>query len=58
MFSGIVNPSTGKLEWVQQSEDVSSEAADISHELARSQYGDMLLDKQRASPIHALSYIN
>lgn len=49
MFSGVVNPSTGKLEWIQQSEDVSSETADISQELARSQYGDMLHDKQRVS---------
>jgi len=47
MFSSVVNPCTGKLEWVQQDADVTSETADISHELARSQYGDMLLDKQR-----------
>lgn len=47
MFSGVVNPCTGKLEWVQQDGDVTSETADISRELARSQYGDMLLDKQR-----------
>ena len=49
MFSGVVNPCTGKLEWVHQDRDVTSEAADISRELARSQYGDMLLDKQRVS---------
>lgn len=47
MFSGVVNPCTGKLEWVPRDADVTSETADISHELARSQYGDMLLDKQR-----------
>ena len=54
MFSGVVNPCTGKLEWVQQDRDVTSESADISRELARSQYGDMLLDKQRVSvyPLH------
>ena len=49
MFSSAVNPTTGKLEWVPQETDVTSEEADISHELARSQYGDMLLDKSRVS---------
>ena len=49
MFSSSVNPTTGKLEWIQQDKDVTSEEADISHELARSQYGDMLLDKSRVS---------
>ena len=49
MFSGVVNPCTGKLEWVQQDRDVTSEEADISRELARSQYGDMLLDTMRVS---------
>jgi hypothetical protein len=53
MFSGIVNPCTGRLEWLQQDVDVSSEEADISQELARSQYGDMLLDKQRVKGLHA-----
>ena len=45
----MVNPCTGKLEWVQQDRDVTSEEADISRELARSQYGDMLLDTLRVS---------
>ena len=49
MFSSSVNPTTGKLEWIPQDKDVTSEEADISHELARSQYGDMLLDKSRVS---------
>ena len=47
MFSGSVNPTTGKQEWVLQDRDVTSEKADISHELARSQYADMLLDRER-----------
>lgn len=47
MFAGAVNPTTGKLEWVEQDRDVNSEEADISRELARSQYGDMLYDKGR-----------
>ena len=46
MYS-VFNPSTGKLEWVQRDSDVTSETADISKELARSQYGDMLHDKRR-----------
>ena len=50
MFGGVVNPTTGKLEWVEQDRDVNSEEADISRELARSQYGDMLYDKGR---VHA-----
>ena len=45
-----MNPTTGKLEWVEQDRDVNSEEADISRELARSQYGDMLYDKGR---VHA-----
>ena len=49
MFSGSVNPTTGKQEWVLQDRDVTSEEADISHELARSQYGDMLHDRERVS---------
>ena len=49
MFASSVNPTTGKLEWIVQDKDVTSEEADISHELARSQYGDMLLDRSRVS---------
>lgn len=49
MFASSVNPTTGKVEWIAQDRDVTSEEADISHELARSQYGDMLLDKSRVS---------
>ncbi len=49
MFAGVVNPCTGKLEWVKRDSDVTSETADISRELARSQYGDMLLDTERVS---------
>ena len=51
MFTSSVNPTTGKLEWIPQEKDVTSEEADISHELARSQYGDMLLDKSRVSAL-------
>ncbi|XP_064394524.1 protein arginine N-methyltransferase 7-like isoform X2 [Halichondria panicea] len=47
MFSGSVNPVTGKQEWVLQDTDVCTEEADISRELARSQYGDMLHDRER-----------
>ena len=47
MFSGAVNPVTGRLEWVKQDRDVLSEDSDISPELRRSQYGDMLHDRQR-----------
>lgn len=47
MFGGSLNPVTGKQEWVLQDRDVSSEEADISKELARSQYGDMLHDRER-----------
>ena len=54
MFSSSVNPTTGKLEWIAQERDVTSEEADISHELARSQYGDMLLDKSRVSGFNFL----
>ena len=35
MFSGKVNPVTGKIEWVPQEWDVTSEESDISPELAR-----------------------
>ena len=47
MFSSRVNPVTGKMEWVAQDRDPSSEEGDLSHELARSQYGDMLHDTTR-----------
>lgn len=49
MFSGKVNPVTGKMEWVAQDRDVTSEDSDLSPELARSQYGDMLHDAIRVS---------
>lgn len=35
MFSGKVNPVTGKMEWVLQDRDVTSEDSDLSPELAR-----------------------
>ena len=35
MFRGTVNPTTGRLEWVEQDRDVTSEECDISPELAR-----------------------
>lgn len=35
MFSGKVNPVTGKMEWVLQDRDVTSEESDLSPELAR-----------------------
>ena len=35
MFRGNVNPTTGRLEWVQQDRDVTSEESDLSPELAR-----------------------
>lgn len=54
MFASSVNPTTGKLEWIAQDRDVTSEEADISHELARSQYGDMLLDKSRVSCLSSI----
>ena len=47
MFSANVNPVTGKMEWVAQDRDVTSEDGDLSRELARSQYGDMLHDTIR-----------
>lgn len=48
MFSSKINPVTGKTEWVHHAEkDVTSEACDLSNELARSQYGDMLHDTIR-----------
>lgn len=51
MFSARVNPVTGKVEWVAQERDarrdVTSEESDLSPELARSQYGDMLHDTIR-----------
>lgn len=47
MFSARVNPVTGKMEWVAQERDVTSEEGDLSPELARSQYGDMLHDTIR-----------
>ena len=51
MFSSKVNPVTGTMEWVpNEDKDMASEACDLSHELARSQYGDMLHDTIRASP--------
>ena len=49
MFSARVNPVTGKMEWVAQDRDVTSEESDLSPELARSQYGDMLHDTIRVS---------
>ena len=49
MFSARVNPVTGKMEWVAQERDVTSEEGDLSPELARSQYGDMLHDTIRVS---------
>ena len=49
MFSGKVNPVTGRMEWVAQERDVMSEDSDLSPELARSQYGDMLHDTIRVS---------
>lgn len=54
MFSGSVNPITGKQEWLLQDRDVTCEEADISHELARSQYGDMLHDRERVSYLASL----
>ena len=47
MFSGKVNPVTGKMEWIAVERDVTSEDSDLSPELARSQYGDMLHDTVR-----------
>ena len=47
MFSSRVNPVTGKMEWVASERDVTSEESDLSPELARSQYGDMLHDTVR-----------
>lgn len=47
MFSGRINPVTGKMEWVAEDRDVMSEDGDLSRELARSQYGDMLHDTIR-----------
>jgi protein arginine N-methyltransferase 7 len=47
MFSGKVNPVTGRVEWVAEERDVESEDGDLSRELARSQYGDMLHDTAR-----------
>ena len=35
MFSGKVNPVTGRMEWVLQDRDVTSEESDLSPELAR-----------------------
>ena len=35
MFRGTVNPTTGRLEWLQQDRDVTSEESDLSPELAR-----------------------
>ncbi len=54
MFSSSVNPVTGKQEWIILDSGVSSEDADISKELARSQYGDMLHDKERVIIIMTL----
>ena len=50
MFSGRVNPVTGRLEWVAEERDPESEDGDLSGELARSQYGDMLHDTARVGP--------
>ncbi|CAI8053809.1 Protein arginine N-methyltransferase 7, partial [Geodia barretti] len=47
MFRGQVNPVTGRQEWVAEERDVESEDGDLSCELARSQYGDMLHDTAR-----------
>ena len=47
MFRGQVNPVSGRLDWVVDDRDVESEDEDLSRELARSQYGDMLHDTAR-----------
>ena len=47
MFSGRVNAVTGRQEWVAEQRDAESEEGDLSPELARSQYGDMLHDTAR-----------
>lgn len=52
MFKSSLNPVTGKQEWAFLDSDVSSEDADISKELARSQYGDMLHDIERVNLIN------
>lgn len=49
MFTSKVNPVSGKMEWVAQDTDPTSEDSDLSRELARSQYGDMLHDTIRVS---------
>ena len=58
MFSSSVNPVTGKQEWISVDSDVSSEDADISKELARSQYGDMLHDKERVCQNEKVQILN
>ena len=60
MFRGQVNPVTGRQEWVAEERDVESEDGDLSRELARSQYGDMLHDTARvghSSACTSLAYI-
>ncbi|XP_065914264.1 protein arginine N-methyltransferase 7-like isoform X3 [Dysidea avara] len=54
MFAAVVNATTGKMEWEKVGEDDDS---DISGDLARSQYGDMLLDAERNQAYYkALQY--
>ena len=55
MFSGRVNAVTGRLEWVVEERDVQSEDGDLSRELARSQYGDMLHDTARVGTPRGLT---
>lgn len=47
MFVSRCNPTTGKDEWVVQDKNIEDEDCDLSPELARSQYGDMLHDRER-----------
>ncbi|KAL5466844.1 hypothetical protein EMCRGX_G030995 [Ephydatia muelleri] len=47
MFVSRCNPTTGKAEWIVQDKDIEEEDCDLSPELARSQYGDMLHDRER-----------
>ena len=54
MFRGQVNPVTGRQEWVVEERDVESDDGDLSRELARSQYGDMLHDTARVG--HSPAY--
>ena len=54
MFRGQVNPVTGRQEWAVEERDVESEDGDLSRELARSQYGDMLHDTARVGRQHQL----